>query len=147
MKYDTIKQYLSGIKHFYLKYNIRSPFDSSNTLNRLQLILRGVKRSQINVRKERLPITFAIYKHIIGVLNEGFLGEYNSTMLAAACGLAFFGFMRCGEFTSMTYHYQKDVHLNISDVAFDSDNSSYLVFLKCFKDRHIQVWRFYTRWS
>ena len=42
-------------------------------------------------------------------------------MIWAACCTAFFGFMRCGEFTSPSHSaYDPTVHLSFSDVAVDS---------------------------
>ena len=46
---------------------------------------------------------------------------YHHTMIWAACCKAFFGFMRCSEFTSPSHSaYDPTVHLPFSDVAVDS---------------------------
>ncbi|XP_053397331.1 uncharacterized protein LOC128545832 [Mercenaria mercenaria] len=94
-------------------------------------VLRGVKKSQNNMHKERLPITHDILKDMITSLKNGLLGQYDSLMLAAACSMAFYGFLRCGEFTvsgalSKTAAYA----LKINDVTFEKDKSGYVLNLK-----------------
>ena len=91
LRHDTIKQYLYGVLYFYLKHNSYTPLITPAKLCQLQLVLRGVKKSQCNVVKPRLPITFNILLDIIAGLRKGFIGQYNSGMLAAACSMAFFG--------------------------------------------------------
>ena len=46
--------------------------------------------------------------------------EYDTILLWAACCMAFFGFLRCGEFTvpSQT-DYDSDTHLSLTDIALD----------------------------
>lgn len=45
---------------------------------------------------------------------------FDKTMLWAACCLAFFGFMRCGEFTSPSPRAASEATLRASDVSVDS---------------------------
>ena len=56
--------------------------------------------------------------------------KYDNILLWAACCLAFFGFLRCGEFTvpSQT-SYDKDAHLSINDIALDSRSSPTVVIV------------------
>ena len=50
--------------------------------------------------------------------------EYNNILLWAACCLAFFGFLRCGEFTVPAQsEYDLGAHLSIRDIAVDSKSS------------------------
>ena len=49
-------------------------------------------------------------------------------LLWAACGLAFFGFLKCGEFTVPSQsEYDKDTHLSFDDIALDSASSPSLI--------------------
>ena len=68
--------------------------------------------------------------------------KYNTVLLWPACCMAFFGFLRCGEFTvpSQT-DYDPDTHLSLTDIALDdkaepSVNSSYY---QTSEDRSIQA--------
>lgn len=127
LRFDTIKQYLSGIRYFYIQNNRTCLLTSPDKLCRLQIILRGVKKSQCNVTKPRLPITYNILKRMLFILSKGYLGQFNSRMLSAACSLAFFGFLRCGE---LTVNDQNSSSLSICDVQFNDDKSMFILVLK-----------------
>ena len=50
--------------------------------------------------------------------------DYDNILLWAACCTAFFGFLRCGEFTVPTQAtYDPEAHLLLSDIALDSKHS------------------------
>ena len=52
-------------------------------------------------------------------------------MLWAATCLAFFGFLRVGEFTSpASTTFDKDVHLSLSDVSVDFASASSMLFVR-----------------
>ena len=103
MKYDTIKLYLAGIRHFYIRFEVDTPLLHPENLVQLQCTLKGSKKSQnkVSCRKERLPITFEIVVKLIKQFATS-LCIYDSIMYSAICSMAFFGFMRCGEFTIQT---------------------------------------------
>ncbi|XP_060065532.1 uncharacterized protein LOC132545878 [Ylistrum balloti] len=61
LKFDTIKLYLAGIRFHYIKLNLGDPL--ANTM-RLNYILRGIKRTQVNFSNKRLPITFKLLNHM-----------------------------------------------------------------------------------
>lgn len=98
LRYTTIKQYLAGIRHHYAAFNIATPLDSPFTLSRLYTILRGVKKSQNNVQRRRLPITYPILSDIVSALDKGILGNYDGIMLSCACTLAFACLLCSSEF-------------------------------------------------
>jgi len=53
--------------------------------------------------------------------------SYNNVILWAACCLAFFGFLRVGEFTIPAKgSYNKSSHLSLSDIALDKHDNSQL---------------------
>lgn len=124
LRYQTIKHYLAGVKYQYIRCNVETPLTRPQKLLRLQIVLRGVKKSQNNTTQKRLPVTFGILKAIIEVLNTGFLGLYDSCMMAAACSMAFFGFLRCGEFADKASSF-----LTLSDIEFENDNSTFTLNL------------------
>lgn len=92
---NTIKNCLSAIKHYLSSYGYELPLA---TFLRLQLILRGIKRSQGVKSMIRRPITLQLlnlFYHLLNVQHT----DTNSIMLWAAMTLAFFGFLRIGELT------------------------------------------------
>ena len=63
---------------------------------RLQLILRGIKRSQGDNSKTRRPITLHILNLFYHLLNVKYTRNKDSLMVWAAITLAFFGFFVLG---------------------------------------------------
>lgn len=133
LRYNTIKQYLAGIRHYYIAYNVQTPLSCSATLHRLRTLLRGVKKSQDNSSRVRLPVTYPILLRILTSLNNGIMGTYNGLMLSAACSMAFSGFLRCGEFTILGNESNPDYCLCIEDIEFSVNNHYYVLKLKSSK--------------
>ena len=84
---------------------------------RLQLILRGIKRSQGVNSRARRPITLPILNLFYHLLNVKYTINEDSLMVWAAMTLAFFGFLRIGELTCDS-HFNPKRHLTISDLVF-----------------------------
>lgn len=121
LQHSTIKLYLCGIRYQYMKLNSTNPFETSdkNYLSRLSLILKSVKRLQGLHTRTRLPITFDILEQICKKLSQGVFNSFIDCMLETACIVAFFGFLRCGEFTvKQANTFDSSVHLCVSDVIF-----------------------------
>lgn len=125
LKWTTIKLYLAGIRFHYLQAGYGNPF---NATDRLQCILRGIKRSQINVSKPRLPIDSKVLKQICSLLKNGLFSPVMDITLQCMCLLAFYGFLRCSEFTvrSLKAPFQ---FLRIRDISFSEDKSMFTLFL------------------
>ena len=118
LKYETIKLYLAGIRHFYIRFEVDTPLLHPEKLVQLQCILKGSKKSQSSVlcRKERLPITFDILVKLIKQFATS-LCIYDSIMYSAICSMAFFGFMRCGEFTILSNtKFEPSSNLCVGDI-------------------------------
>ena len=70
--------------------------------------------------KQRLPITAAIMTRIHSTVAQN-PNDYHNIMIWAACSLAFFGFLRCGEFTIPSdSDFDPQAHLTIDDIAIDN---------------------------
>lgn len=129
LRYETIKLYLSGIRHFYIRYNIDSPLNYPGQLLQLQYVLRGLKKSQQNNPITRLPITFDLLERMIRILPKH-MCLYDEAMYRAILLLAFFGFLRCGEFTvQQEGKFNPMLNLCLGDVSFHFVNR-YDIFLK-----------------
>ena len=128
-KYETIKLYLAGIRHFYIRIE---GFDPLANNFRLPLILRGIKKSQSNVSRERLPITTDELKDLCFLLSRGVFSPFLDLMLECIFKMAFFGFLRCGEFTCQSQVNSKQV-VKIQDISVGSDFGSYVFCLRSSK--------------
>ena len=93
---------------------------------RIQLVLRGIKRLSGNPRRMRCPITPELLLVIRSRLNLRF---YDHCLLWASCCIAFFGFVRAGEFTVTPTRCSSDC-LQLSDVS--ADVLPYPSFLRLF---------------
>ena len=113
--YGTIKSYLSAVRSHHVDYGLDvTPFLSL----RLKRIRYGARRLSAPSQDRRLPITPRILLDIFRTVD---LQDYNDSLHWAACCLAFFGFLRCAEFTiPSSSSFDPSQHLGVSDVLFDS---------------------------
>ena len=129
LKYNTIKLYLAGIRFHYLKAGFNNPL---NGFDRLDCILRSIKRRDSGSSSlKRLPITFEVLEKMCYVLQRGFVSPFIDIMLQCACSMAFFGFLRCGEFTVRCATSCE--YLCIGDISIAADQSFYTVNLRVSK--------------
>jgi hypothetical protein len=118
LAYSTIKLYLAGIRNLYVTQGLPNPLVNALGQPLLQLgqVLRGIKKSQVNNVRPRLPITSDIVQKICNVLHDGMFGSYVDCLLEAVCTIAFFGFLRCGEFTCRSTQFDPRINLTCDDV-------------------------------
>lgn len=126
LKSQTIKLYLAGIKYFYLRYNEDcSVFSADSSQTKIAFILKGVKRSQDNTVKRKLPITYDILESLYRLLTNGFFDPHTDVVMKCACTVAFFSFMRCGEFcVKDNMHYDKNSLLSYKNVQIHENKIS-----------------------
>lgn len=120
----SIKVYLSAVRHLHVTYGKYTEFSEQLT-PRLRQVIKGIKKAQaaLTVPKVRRPITLEIMVRIHAVISSRPNSLFN-TMIWAACNLAFFGFLRCSEFTvKQQGGYDSSVHLSAIDIALDSRSS------------------------
>ena len=133
LRYNTIQLYLSGIRYFYLRIGIDNVLCAgSSHLPRLHTILRSIKRLQGPTVKRKLPITFDILLKLCAALRKGILSPFLNLMLEAAFCVAFFGFLRCGEFTCKG-NFDPNINLTMGDVTLHEHQSKLSLTLKASK--------------
>ena len=127
---STIKVYLSAVHSLHLTSGFLGVFNTQST-PRLGQMLQGIKRYQACSRLPtiRLPITIQIMRSLKAVLARNHK-DYQNIMMWAVCCIAFFGCLRCSEFTAPNQtSYDPTIHLSYSDVVVDSKISPSMVFL------------------
>ncbi len=122
LQWNTIKLYLAGIRFHYLHAGLPNPLAS---VDRLQCILRGIQRSQRPTTRSRFPITFHILNQICDLLSQGAFTPRLDFTLQCMCLLAYFGFLRCGEFTVKSLDNNVDPCLKRKDITFATDGSMF----------------------
>ena len=131
LTHQTIKCYLSAVRHLQIAMNKGDPHISS--MPKLEHVLRGIKKEQSKKHtpaKSRLPITPNILTRLREVWEEE-PHNYDYIMLWAACCTCYFGFLRSGEICSPSdEEYDPSTHLNFSDLAVDSHDNTSVIALK-----------------
>ena len=127
LSYATIKSYLAGVKNAYIEWGLGDPLITplGQPMLELALVLRGIKKSRQPNKRLRLPITVEILSNLCKRLDGSLHGSYTDALMKAACTLAFFGFLRCGEFTTPTKTFHAEVGICLRDVAIFKDNNEF----------------------
>ncbi|CAC5382641.1 unnamed protein product [Mytilus coruscus] len=86
-----------------------------------------------NPTKPRLPITFTILKDIFQFFRKVYYTPYVDILLEAACVMAYFGFLRCAEFTVL-HSFHSECNVCIADMRFLKDKV--IFHLKASKTDH-----------
>ena len=121
LAHTTIKVYLSAVRNLHVTAGLHQEFALQLT-PRLELVLQGIKKEYLKrvQHQTRLPITQSIMGKIRYVLQQR-PDDYNNKLMWAACCTAFFGFLRCSEFTVPAQNsYDPDAHLSLADISVDS---------------------------
>ena len=114
---QTIRIYLSAVRTLHTELGYSDPVERAPLLTR---VLRGIDRSiGIGPVKTRLPITISVLRKIVDALDAScHYHPVDQAMLRAAVLTAFFGFLRCSEFTCQP-PFNSRVHTTRSDITFD----------------------------
>ncbi|XP_021346291.1 uncharacterized protein LOC110445819 [Mizuhopecten yessoensis] len=123
LRYSTIKLYLCGIRHFFLSSAVECPLYTQNSnFARLQLVMNGIKRMDGRPKLARYPVTFPVLHALCTRLRKGVFNIKLDRMMETACVVAFFGFLRCGEFTCMN-SFDPTTNLCVSDITRADDHT------------------------
>ena len=124
LAHSTIKAHLSALHNLNITTEHHQAFVIQLT-PRVKLVLHGIKRTQAcqSLPRVRLPITIHLMHRMRAVLFQE-PHSYDNILLWAACCTAFFGFLRCSEFTIPSMQvYDPSAHLSYKDLSIDSRNA------------------------
>jgi hypothetical protein len=119
LRHDTIKLYLAGVRYHYIIHDVVCPLSTPYCdLSKLHLVLRGIKKSQNNSTFKRLPITGRMLNQLVVKATMVF-SAYVSLLINTASTMAFYGFLRCGEFTLSQAGDTN--YLRLADILMDNN--------------------------
>ena len=96
----SVRTYMSAIRNLHVEMGLEYPNQPTSLLSR---VLRGIARSS-GPGRPRLPITTPILRQLCQRLQVSSMRHpVDQAMLQCAFTLAFYGFLRCGELTSLTF--------------------------------------------
>ena len=121
---STIRVYLSAVRSLHIQEGFQDPLIRCL---RIPLVLKGLRRIKSSSREPKMPITPLILYVIKGHLD---LSKFEDSMLWAACGSAFYGFLRASEFTTSAEALSMNKYMSIKDLSIDDPSSPQVVFIK-----------------
>ena len=133
---SSIKVYLAGVPSLDIENGFTNPLENCLCLER---VIRGVKRKQRTGTRPRFLITAAILRRLHSLLNH-----YSDSLFWASCCTGFFGFLRCGEFTTASSSYDPKTHLSLEDVKVDRTTNPTVVLLRIKSSKTYQFRRGHT---
>ena len=113
--------YLSGL-NFFMKLIHGSPCPAT-TQSHITMLLRGLRRTEVPATPIRHALTSDLLLRCLLTLRSGYLSPMIDLTLESMFLLAFYGFLRCSEFTSSTSQYSPSRHPSLSDITFHSSES------------------------
>lgn len=123
---SSIRKLIAGIQ-FHARL-LEPGFPSLFSTPAVRLLLKGIAKSLPRTPDKRMPITLDVLNKMITSLRSGLFCHYLNVMLDAVFLMAFYGFMRPGEFTFATQHFSASQGLSFSNICFSP--SFYTLFLK-----------------
>ncbi|XP_065174524.1 uncharacterized protein LOC135804559 [Sycon ciliatum] len=116
---QTMHVYMAAVRNMHLEAGFRDPTRNALLPPR---VMRGIKRTATDpaIQRTRLPITIDLLRKLLNQLSlDQRRHQQDKGMLKAAMVLAFFGFLRCAEFTAPPAGFDPATHATRQDVTLD----------------------------
>ena len=118
LKAGTVKSYLAATHYTQIALGLGNPH--MENMNKLEYVIRGVKRLTSAPTCTRLPITLPLLAKLRGAWYAGQL-KRDAMLLWAAAPMCFFSFLRVGEVVLPSdLAFNPSVHLSVADISVDS---------------------------
>ena len=125
LSYASIRTYLSAIRYHQIVCGHGDPAISQ--MSRLEYVLKGIQKEEAHSQAVRQEL-FEVWKELLVIRD--------AKMLWAATCLAFFGFLRVGEFTCPSGDiFDTGVHLALADVSVDCLAAPNMLFVRLKTDQ------------
>ncbi|KAE8289449.1 hypothetical protein D5F01_LYC11150 [Larimichthys crocea] len=87
------------------------------------MLLKGLRKAKPRPMPKQIPLTSDLLARCIEPLCKGYLSPSTDKVLESMFLLAFFGFLRCSEFTASTLLYDPSCHASLSDISVLSSDT------------------------
>ena len=122
--------YISGV-NFFVKLSSAAPCPPSSH-SHISMLMKGLRKAKPRPTLKCLPLTSDLRARCITTLRTGYLSTHVDKVLESMFLFAFFGFLRCSEFTAPSLNHHPTQHPTLTDVSIHSFDT--LIFhLKCSK--------------
>lgn len=127
LRTSSIRGYLSAIRYYCLSLGLSDPLRHSNGQLRFSLftLLRATEKFQKKPLLPRLPIDITLLSQLCHLLTGYYFDSYWDCLLKAVFSVAFFGFLRIGEFTADRFSRLR--HLCLDDLTLESNSATLLL--------------------
>ena len=119
---SSIRGYLSALRHYCLTSGLPDPLRNPNGQFKFSLhtLLQATEKEQRGPRCRRLPIDIELLSRLCRLLNGRYFDPYWDCLLKAVFCVAFFGFLRCGEFTTNSVNAASPVSIGDLSLTLNS---------------------------
>ncbi len=87
------------------------------------MLIKGLRKQEPSLPASRLPLTTDLLRLCIHSLHSGYMSPTVDLTLESMFLLAFFGFLRCSEFTPTTSIFNPAHHPRLSDISVHTTDS------------------------